>query len=43
MGTVSEGYLSFDLPPYCSAVLCNDPGPIPPAPAQEESVPEAEA
>ena len=43
VGTVSEGYLSFDLPPYCSAVLCNDPGPIPPAPAQEESVPEAEA
>ena len=24
-GTVSDGYLSFDLPPYSSVVLCNKP------------------
>ena len=25
-GTVSDGYITFDLPPYSSVILCNHPG-----------------
>ncbi len=36
-GTVSDGYISFDLPPYCSVVLSNVPGekPVPTAKAEK--------
>ena len=36
VGTVTDGYLSFDLPPFCASVMCNEPGKTAPAPLEKE-------